>query len=504
VSWKQVLVCSKESDFLNFIQQLVGDLKYSLRLVRGAEEFQGLDTSYEPSIMIIDCLPNTEMKMKELVQSAWKKYPKLRVALVYRTDFSLGALEKIYTNPQAICLQNPFEMDDLLNWMLQMAPVEIPTSQLKFEHLSSVQVSDLGAEENLGFDLYYYMPSNKKFLHFRRKDSEVSVEQMERFKKANIRDLYLLLSELPQLHSYLAARLKKAAQSSNGSPLQKRKNIKAEAKEVIRIILGSKRTGVKESRMALESCKQVAMQFIQETTQRPELLEKLKELAALGKGSYNHAINVSIYCTLFAMVLEEKNLEAASVAGLLHDIGFATMEKQVDESKPNELNEKDLTFLKAHPEAGTRILLTKNLLKDPEIHAVIAGHHEHMDGSGYPNGLKQNQISSLARICAIADEFDHLTSLTFGAKPMEPLAAIDFMIERNHLPDKPHRFDDKMLSAIRMAIASPGLTLVHGEKKDEAPVREVAPEPVAAEIAAKAPVADDSKRRRRVKSGMKY
>lgn len=504
MTFKQILICSKEPDFLNFIQKITGELQYSLRMVRAGEELQSLEPGYEPTILIIDCVAHSERNVADLSAVAWKKFPYLAIALVYRSDFSLEALQSIYVKPNVLCLQNPYEMDTLLDWMLQVAPVEIPSTQLTFDHMAAIRISDLGAEESFNFDLYYYMPSNKKFLHFRRKETGVTQEQIEKFKKHNVRDLFIRISELPQLHKYLAARLTRAAKQKSVSALQKRKNLKSEAKEVIRIVLGSKQTGIKESRMALESCKQVALLFIKETSEKPELLEKMKELAALGRGSYNHAINVSIYCTLFAMVLEEPNLEAASVGGLLHDIGFASFDKPIDESKPESLDEVETAFLRAHPDAGVKTLGKKKLLNTPDIHAMILGHHEYMDGSGYPAGLKESQITPLSRICAIADQFDQLTSLTFGTKPMDPLAAIDHMIAENSNPDQPYRFDHKMLSAIRLSMTSPNLIVVSNEKvtslKTGRPLQDHSQE-----VADKhEPAMDDSKRRRRVKTGMKY
>ena len=94
-------------------------------------------------------------------------------------------------------------------------------------------------------------------------------------------------------------------------------------------------------------------------------------------------------------------------AGILHDIGKIAIPDNVL-LKPSVLDDLEYTIIKEHVQIGVDMLKQVPLFKD--IANYIKSHHERFDGSGYPKGLKGNQIPILASILAIADAFDAMTS----------------------------------------------------------------------------------------------
>ena len=106
--------------------------------------------------------------------------------------------------------------------------------------------------------------------------------------------------------------------------------------------------------------------------------------------------------------LPEREVEKLRIAGLLHDIGkigFSdTLFSHVD-SKPTE---KMMEEIKNHPEWGCNILNGLDFLD--EVRDYIYAHHERLDGSGYPRGLKEKDIPYGAKILAVADSFDAMTT----------------------------------------------------------------------------------------------
>lgn len=103
------------------------------------------------------------------------------------------------------------------------------------------------------------------------------------------------------------------------------------------------------------------------------------------------------------MGLSEKELKDLELAGLLHDIGkIGTYELILD--KPDRLTEEEQTVVRQHPLKGAEILFPIKQLKD--IIPVIRSHHEFYDGTGYPDGLKEEGIPLFARILAVADTVD--------------------------------------------------------------------------------------------------
>ena len=102
----------------------------------------------------------------------------------------------------------------------------------------------------------------------------------------------------------------------------------------------------------------------------------------------------------------EEFLEEAAVSGDFHDIGKLAIPEDIL-NKPSSLTEEEYELIKLHPLVG-ETMLTPIELPD-NVRASVRNHHEHWDGSGYPDGLKGTEIPHCARIIAIVDSFDAMT-----------------------------------------------------------------------------------------------
>lgn len=122
-----------------------------------------------------------------------------------------------------------------------------------------------------------------------------------------------------------------------------------------------------------------------------------------------HSERVATYAERIAveMGIEEEEIENLRLAGLLHDIGkIGTYDVILD--KPGKLTDEEFALIKTHPAQGATILKDIKQLKD--IIPLVRGHHERIDGRGYPDGLKGEDIPFGARILHVADSFDSMTA----------------------------------------------------------------------------------------------
>jgi response regulator RpfG family c-di-GMP phosphodiesterase len=108
-----------------------------------------------------------------------------------------------------------------------------------------------------------------------------------------------------------------------------------------------------------------------------------------------------------AMRLDEKQRRQLSLAAALHDIGKISIPDQVLH-KPDKLTPEEFRTVQQHPATGERILAP--VVRSRAVLAAIRGHHERLDGTGYPDGLRGMQVPLLARLIAIPDCFDALTT----------------------------------------------------------------------------------------------
>jgi uncharacterized domain HDIG len=127
------------------------------------------------------------------------------------------------------------------------------------------------------------------------------------------------------------------------------------------------------------------------------------------KREQQHSARVSQLCTALgtALGLCPEKIEELHNAGLLHDIGKIVIDNKILE-KPGKLSDLEFAEIKRHAETGYRILSS---VKDwTQLAEYVWDHHERWDGQGYPRGLKGNEIPLQARIIAVADAYDAMTS----------------------------------------------------------------------------------------------
>jgi len=143
--------------------------------------------------------------------------------------------------------------------------------------------------------------------------------------------------------------------------------------------------------------------------------------------------------------LEPARVHRAGMAGLLHDVGKAMIPLAIL-NKPGRLNDKELTIMRRHPLAGAQLLMGVNA--DQDLLEAALYHHEKVDGSGYPHGLKGEAIPLYARMTSICDVYDALTSHRPYRQGWPPARAIRYMLTRRG------QFDRKLLHSF---IHIPGL-----------------------------------------------
>ena len=132
-------------------------------------------------------------------------------------------------------------------------------------------------------------------------------------------------------------------------------------------------------------------------------------LEARDRYTAGHSLSVSRYAMRLArkLGLDDRLQRQLRLAAMLHDIGKVGVQEAIL-NKPGPLNVAERHLVCEHPVIGERIL--KPIIHDRVILASIRGHHEHLDGTGYPDGLQGSRIPLLAQIIAIADCYDALTT----------------------------------------------------------------------------------------------
>lgn len=201
-----------------------------------------------------------------------------------------------------------------------------------------------------------------------------------------------------------------------------------------------------EARMGNTVDSGVAQQLVQEitdsVTRNPGALISLARLKSADDYTYMHSVAVCAMMVALAkqLGLSEAEIRSAGIAGLMHDLGKALMPTEVL-NKPGKLTAAEFDIMKKHPEEGHR-LLQGGFSVDPMVMDVCLHHHEKVDGSGYPKGLKGDEISIYAKMGAVCDVYDAITSNRPYKSGWDPAESLRKMAEWSN-----GHFDGKVFQA---------------------------------------------------------
>ncbi|WP_263769872.1 HD-GYP domain-containing protein [Propionivibrio soli] len=159
-----------------------------------------------------------------------------------------------------------------------------------------------------------------------------------------------------------------------------------------------------------EQAQRLVEEISDSVSRNPGALISLARLKTADDYTYMHSVAV---CALMVALARQLGLDAeqtrsAGIAGLLHDLGKAAMPMEVL-NKPGKLTDEEFAIIKKHPEEGHRMLLVGSDVNEVVLDVVLH-HHEKTDGSGYPEGLLDDDISQFAKMGAVCDVYDAITS----------------------------------------------------------------------------------------------
>jgi len=171
-----------------------------------------------------------------------------------------------------------------------------------------------------------------------------------------------------------------------------------------------------------------------------ESLSTAHEKRDLYTAGHQRTVSMISCCIADEMNLPHDQIEGIRIAGLLHDIGKVCIPMAIL-SKPSILSFEEMALMKKHSQAGYEIV--KNVPFSWPVKDVILQHHERMDGSGYPAGLSGDEILIGARILAVADTVEAMSS----HRPYRPALGLDKALEEIH-QNKKIKYDGNVCEAV--------------------------------------------------------
>jgi len=236
--------------------------------------------------------------------------------------------------------------------------------------------------------------------------------------------------------------VKEEINSSLNSPQQKAKILRESSLAMIEDLFEEP-----DVNQALDNAKPVVTDFVNFMESHPDSMHFMLSLSGHDFYTYNHSLDVSIYALGLGAALgyDKKTLQELGIGSLFHDVGKRNVGIEIL-CKKGPLDEAEWAQMKMHATYGLQILNSHNDISDA-VKAAAFEHHESWEGNGYPQQLRGQEIHPFARIVALTDTYDAMTTQRSYNKPMSPMDALTMMKEK-----LAGRYDPEMLKAMHSVL----------------------------------------------------
>lgn len=289
------------------------------------------------------------------------------------------------------------------------------------EHVS-IRVSTLRGDQKINFDVYVKI--NEKYVLYLRRGDSFEGLRLKRLKEKKLKKMFIQETDESNYRNYLKTNIEAAYDSNSNKDITTRAEI----------IQGEQQSNVEEvferpeDKVAYSETKDAAGKYVEFLMKNSAAAAAILNMENSDKNLAHHGVSVATYSLSLAQKLkmtDPKIMQILTLGALLHDIGHH--ETTLNIAQPlKSFSEQDLAIYKQHPTKGAERVKDKNHF-DQQVITIINEHEEHLDGTGFPKGAKENQLDALSIIVASCNAIDRL--ITFeGVNKAD--AAKKMMIER--------------------------------------------------------------------------
>jgi len=298
--------------------------------------------------------------------------------------------------------------------------------QIKMSDYLPINASSLSSDTTVGCDLYLQVntKSESRYVLYARGDTVFEDSKRGMLWERNIYKLFIKKDDQEKYYEYLENNFQEIISDERIPTDERTKIVHSAATKLVKDLFNDPRSG------NIKRAKTFAFNMVDYILQEKRAARSLLKIAIHEYYTYTHSVNVAAVGTLFAKELgfEDEDLKHFCSGILLHDVGKTRISTDIL-NKKGKLTKEEFEEIKKHPEMGVEILKeTGNGFTDEYI--VTSQHHENYDGTGYPRGLKKDEIHRCGKIARIIDVYDALTTDRPYAKAIRPFAALVEMKEK--------------------------------------------------------------------------
>ncbi|HUU28161.1 MAG TPA: HD-GYP domain-containing protein [archaeon] len=291
-------------------------------------------------------------------------------------------------------------------------------------HLIECKIFEPGLE--IDFPVYYHKDNDVQLCADFESKPEGPWVLTDKFLKVNGLPLMIRNEDIEKYRAYLANLLASFSKVWRDDSVRVQREaiaLREMSKMVVKDVLDDPRSGEKIKQVNVSVHSLIGFILDNEAS-----FYSLMRISSHDYYTYVHSINVCTFCVGLGSALglpEYPHIEMLGLGAMLHDVGKSQIDSQLI-NKPGKLTDEEFKRMKDHVAQGVDILKKHHNLPEQALEPV-AQHHEKITGTGYPNGLKGDQIGLFGRISSIADIYDALTTERSYKRALTPFEALSFL-----------------------------------------------------------------------------
>lgn len=277
--------------------------------------------------------------------------------------------------------------------------------------------------KDIGFDVFLKLGEDN-FAHVFSKTTGLDFNRLASYLHKGVKEVYIRVEDEKAYQDFLKSPIDRILQDPQVSSEKK-----------IALVLNMTEQNMAEiftrfeiPEESLNKTQSVVKNYVELMSADPHSLAVMLRLVSHGEYLYSHSVAVSIFSILLAKAagtFNQRMTELIGMGAFLHDIGCTQISREILDS-PRELTPEQWVEIKKHPSIGLQ-MIEKATHIPKEVKYIIYQHHEEPDGTGYPNGIREQTIFYPSKIVAVADAFSALISKRPFRNAYSVSAAIQIM-----------------------------------------------------------------------------
>jgi len=282
----------------------------------------------------------------------------------------------------------------------------ITVSENNNPEFGAIPIFRIVPDKSLPADIFVKI--NEKYIRFKITGDNLPSAKYDYFISKNVESLYAKESDISKFFDWITQVKKEAVEDIVAEVGEDNREV-AESYQNLKETVVDVFTAEELSDEKVLDLQAQAADFIEKVSKFKTTINSIAKLTRFSQNVADHSLNVANLSVFFSLVLGNNHqlvLENIYMGGIFHDYGKAKMDHEILENPTHPRYEK---LLKSHPEVGVEAIAESKVIP-PQVNTIIVQHHECYDGSGYPRGLRGEEIYKLSRIISMANEMDTILS----------------------------------------------------------------------------------------------